>query len=108
VLSLSRTAVRIPRMKYMAVTWLHENSIDPIELFSELDVSRYEVRKVEVFSDGRLGYADSEHESLDTRISIEAVPSIEEILADPQFEARAISSNEFEQIWSRAVSQGQR
>jgi hypothetical protein len=95
-------------MEYITVTWLHENLIDPAELFSELDDSRYEVRKVEVFPDGRLGYADSEHESWATGLSIEALPSIGEISADPQFVARVIIASEFEQIWDRAVGQGQR
>lgn len=45
-------------VEYLKVRWFHENSDEPVVLMSELDASRYEVRKVEIFADGRIGYAD--------------------------------------------------
>lgn len=93
-------------MEYLAVKWFHDSLDEPVELFVELDELRFEVRKVEVFRDGHLGFADEERESRDTRLSSEALPSNEEIAADPQFEVRAIGAIEFELIWNRAMIAG--
>ena len=96
-------AARMRGMEYLAVLWSHGNSIDPIELFSELDDSRSEVRKVEIFPDGRAGYADATTEFGGTGLGIVPVPSLLEISIDPQFVARVISVAEFEEVWSRAL-----
>jgi hypothetical protein len=44
----------------------------PVVLYSELDDNRFEVRKVEVFRDGRLGYADAVRSSGGTGLGLEA------------------------------------
>ena len=49
-------------MKYLFVRWKHPNPEDPTLLYSELNEDRWEVRKVEVYADGRLGYADNDKE----------------------------------------------
>ena len=44
-------------MTHIVVTWHHEKPDNPVELFSELDDERFEVRKVEIFRDGRKCFA---------------------------------------------------
>ncbi len=44
-------------MKYIKVKWLHSHPDEPVLLYSELDKDRWETRKVEVFADGRIGFA---------------------------------------------------
>ena len=44
-------------MQYIRVRWNHDRSDEPVELWSELDGESWEVRKVEVFPDGHLGFA---------------------------------------------------
>ena len=44
-------------MQYLKALWHRAGKQDPIVLISELDDERYEVRKVEVFADGLLGFA---------------------------------------------------
>ena len=90
-------------MNYIKVKWVHSFRDEPVFLYSELDEGRWEIRKVEVFSDGRMGYADSRRTSGGTKLGKEPVPSILEIGTDPQFEPMEVTKDEFETIWSKAV-----
>ena len=91
-------------MSYLKVHWIHKNLNDPVVLMSELDADRYEVRKVEVFADGRLGFASTDQASEETVLSEKAVPDASEIAADPQFVVQEIDAEEFERTWVAAVS----
>jgi hypothetical protein len=44
-------------MTYIKVGWKHGHHDYPVILYSELDARRFEVRKVEVFRNGRCGWA---------------------------------------------------
>ena len=88
-------------MKYVRVGWRHQHPDEPVILYSELDDNRIEVRKVEVFRDGRCGYASAERASGGTKLGIVAVPELSEIAADPQFEPVEITRDEFEAVWAR-------
>ena len=89
-------------VSFIAVRWLHSNSEDPIELYSELDAERNEVRKVEVFADGRAHYADANSSTGDTILGSIPIPSLAEIADDPQFVPHEIAVEEFESIWQAA------
>ena len=93
-------------MKYIRVYWRQANPNYPTVLYSELDDARWELRKVEVFGDGRYQYASQTASQGCTRLGIEPVPAIEEIAADPQFEPIEITRREFEEIWLKAVTTG--
>ncbi|WP_018267574.1 DUF6881 domain-containing protein [Methylosinus sp. LW4] len=86
-------------MNYICIRWIHENSNDPVLLISELDDHRWETRKVEIFADGAKGYATKNDETGGTALSLEQVPSIDEIAADPQFIPKEITKEEFEEFW---------
>ncbi len=90
-------------MQYIAVEWLHNEPDDPILLYSELGKSRGELRKVEVCRDGTLHFADVLHKTDQTALSLELIPSLEETASDPEFNPKAISQAEFEQIWQTAT-----
>lgn len=72
-------------------------------MYSELDQFSCELRKVEVYADGRMGFADAGHETGETRLSEEPLPSLGDIARDPQFEPAEISAAEFEAIWRKAL-----
>jgi hypothetical protein len=93
-------------MRYIHVRWVHENPEYPVDLYSELDGDSWEVRKVEVFADGRLGYADAEESSGPTGLGLEPVPPLEEIARDPEFVPREIARSEFERLWAIAHPAG--
>ncbi len=90
---------------YMRVRWLHSDPDDPTALWSELDSERWETRKLEYFSDGRVGYASADEQTGDTWLGTEPVPSLDEIAADPEFQPEEVSKEAFEQRWLERTSQ---
>ena len=90
---------------YLYAKWKSAPADSPVEFYSELDPQRWEVRKVEVFPDGRMGYASSAASSNDgTRLAIVALPPIDEIARQIEFDARPISAEAFEAVWKRATT----
>ncbi|WP_414056270.1 DUF6881 domain-containing protein [Paraburkholderia hospita] len=67
---------------------------------SLLDRNCYEIRKLEFFRDGRVGFADERRWMWDTRLGTLPVPALTAINTDPQFEARETTLEEFETLWS--------
>ncbi|UPJ52052.1 hypothetical protein IVB30_12275 [Bradyrhizobium sp. 200] len=92
-------------MVYIKVSWKQDDPHTPILLYSELDDKRWEVRKVEVFPDGSLGYADRATSRGTTFLGLEPVPALSEIAAIPEFEPVAITKDEFEAVWLNATGQ---
>lgn len=89
-------------MIYILVKWTHNLNDEPVLLFSELDDERWEKRKVEVYADGRMGYASGEERVGNTGLGKVPVPSLDEIASDPEFDPSEISQMEFERIWVKA------
>lgn len=89
-------------MKYIKVKWLHMSPDTPVLLYSELDSDMWEVRKVEVYADGRKEFADHHERSGRAKLGIEPLPVLEDIAADPEFEPAMISADEFEIMWQQA------
>ncbi len=88
---------------YTKVTSRHSNSYDPVEIYSELDDARWEVRRVEVFSDGSLDYASRSKSEGRTFLSPETFSPLAEIRANPEFEAAEIEKDEFDMMWAKAT-----
>lgn len=88
---------------YIRVRWLHSSPDDPVDLWSELDPDREEVRKVEIWADGRVGYASGAGEVGGTRLGEVPVPPLSEINLDPQFQAKTVARADFESCWIDAV-----
>ena len=86
-------------MKYFFARWLHDFMDEPTSFYSEIDEHRYEVRKIEIYRDGRFGIATQEFQYGETELGDQAIPSLAEINEDPKFEAHEISREEFEQEW---------
>lgn len=89
---------------YLRVEWLHDLSEEPVEIYSEVGDDGCEVRKVEVFRDGRLQYADEHLEAAGTILSEVPVGSVDEIAAQKEFQARVITEREFEKVWAQAIA----
>jgi len=62
-------------MTYLKCSWNHSFPDAPITLYSELDDQRWELRKVEVFRDGTMGYADRSKEVGGSMLGLEPVPA---------------------------------
>ena len=89
-------------MRYQKVVWHHDLPDEPVVLYAEISAGR-EVRKVEVFRDGRDDYACASSSTGTTMLSESLTPADDEINQDPQFSATAIPASEFEQAWQRAT-----
>lgn len=86
-------------MKYILVKWLHDSPDDPISIYSEIDADQWEHRKVEVFANGRRGFADADEEVGGSRLGLEPWPDLEKLGAEPEFEITEIAGHEFEALW---------
>lgn len=91
-------------MNYIRVNWKHELPLEPTCIYSEVDGDGWELRKVEVFPNGTMGFASNLKSVGGTGLSKEPLPSLGEIASDPQFEPAMISSDEFERIWQSATA----
>jgi hypothetical protein len=90
-------------MTYLKVIWLHHHENEPVELLSELDDSRMEVRKVERFRNGTLAFAGPAVAVGPARLGEAKVPTLEEIASDPQFQPSEIDPDTFERAWRTAT-----
>lgn len=90
-------------MRYIKVRWEHNFSDEPVTIYSELDDYRNEIRKVEIYRDGRVGYASIGFEHGGSALSKEPLPPFEEINEDAQFNLEEIGQEEFDVVWERAV-----
>lgn len=88
-------------MRYIKVDWKHDVAGDPVTIFSELNDQLWEQRKIEVFRDGRLGYADEDEEVGGSMLGIEPWPDLEALGREPEFVIEDISKDEFESRWSQ-------
>jgi hypothetical protein len=91
-------------VKYIKVLWHHECPEDPVELYSEIGDDGCEVRKIELYRDGRYGQASREGSTGSTGLSDEPIPDIAEIAALEEFTPNEISAAEFETVWQNARS----
>lgn len=92
-------------MNYICVNWKHSCPDEPVWLYSEMDPNRWETRKVEIFPDGKYGYASATGSSGGTRLDEVPIPPLAEIANDPQFEPAEITQEEFEKVWQRGKSE---
>ena len=91
-------------MNYIKVKWNHSLPDEPVWLYSEIDNERWEMRKVEVFPDGKMGFADKHRSSGTTELGEEPLPELADIAADPQFEPLEITQPEFDALWQSATT----
>jgi hypothetical protein len=88
---------------YIRYRWDHNFEDDPVELWSELDEHRFELRKLEYFRDGSVGYADQLESSSRTQLGDQPVPHNAEIIAGGEFEELDVSEAAFEKRWKRRM-----
>jgi len=86
---------------YFHCRWIHDHPDEPVDLYSELDADRYELRKVYVFKDGHGEAAGRGIEMGTTWLSPEPCPPLAEIAAQAGFEPRETTREEFEAVWRK-------
>ena len=90
-------------MQYIRVIWTHEDADMPIEILSEIDDERYEVRKIDRFADNRIQCASEDFEEGDTRLGEKPWPQPEEV-NDAELCAAYITQEEFEARWREVTA----
>lgn len=85
---------------YLKVNWNHAQPDEPTVLYSELDEERMQLRKIDVFPDGRWGFAEAHEEAGGTQLGSVAMPTVEALNADPEYVACEIDRDEFERLWA--------
>jgi len=88
-------------MKYIRVKWKHTNPDEPVWLFSEIDETGRELRKVECFKNGFCDFATESESTGSTVLSSGPLPEIAVIARDPEFEPVEIPKEEFEKVWKK-------
>lgn len=91
-------------IQYQHAIWTHDFHDEPVSLWSELDDHGMEIRKVEVFRDGRRRRAPPSARDTGTHLGEFPVPPIDEINRDQQFRARLVDGAAFEIEWSASES----
>ena len=86
-------------MRYLYVKHVHKDPGAPVQTYSEIGDDSYELRRVEIYADGRKGFADGSEEAGGTSLGIMPVPSLKEIAAQPGYEPKEIPVEEFQRIW---------
>ena len=76
-------------MKYFKVEWKQDHPDEPIWLYYEVDHKNNEVRRVEEYRDGHMGYVSAEASHLAFRAEA-PLPPIDEINRNPEFDAKEI------------------
>ena len=89
---------------YVKVKWIHAQPDDPVWLYSELDSERWEIRKIEIFSDDTWAYADQEQSCGEIDLGKCPIPPLSEIAEDPQFDPCEITKDQFEKLWTKRRS----
>ncbi|MBK6435912.1 MAG: hypothetical protein IPF83_08660 [Rhodanobacteraceae bacterium] len=92
-------------MKHVLVQWIPTIEAESIFVALELDDRGLEARRVEVFPDGRIGYADGNHSVDGAELSVIPTPHARNINAQTPFVAKDISLEDFERYWDRALTQ---
>jgi len=86
-------------MRYLYIKWVHKNPADPVHIYSEIGNDSYELRRIEIWADGRKGFADENEQKGGTELSSMAVPSLAEIAAQPEYQPKTIVAEEFHKLW---------
>jgi hypothetical protein len=88
---------------YVCGEWFHDFADEPRLFYAELDDERYELRKVEVFKNGKRIRASTEDLKRDPMaLADQPWPSLNEINAEAESHAEEISAAEFEDLWKSA------
>ena len=90
-------------MRYVDVEWIHGLEDEPFRLVSEIGDDHFELRKLEFFRNGNLGFASGESHTENTMLGVVEVPPLQEINSDKEFQGKGISKQEFELLWQKYV-----
>jgi len=92
-----------PPNTFVHVHRSHVNVEEPSDLYSEIDRDRCEVRRVEVFLNGRFGYANAKGAFGNTKLEEHLPIALDEGGNKTELQREEITRLEFEAIWDKAL-----
>jgi hypothetical protein len=93
---------------YHRLIWTHSFPDDPIEIWSEIGGNRAEIRKLELFRDGRTGYANLITSSGGSQLCDQKMLLSGEVEKDADLELLEITKQQFEEMWAEKVGSSPR
>lgn len=97
-------------LEYLMMDWKHDKKKYPVKIYVEIDDQRYETRKIEVFLEGKIGFAFldvefCEAEGGDTGLGDQKMPELQKLLSrnDTVLKTTIISKEDFELLWKKIV-----
>ncbi|MBL8565207.1 MAG: hypothetical protein JNM89_05770 [Hyphomicrobiaceae bacterium] len=91
-------------MKYFRGYWIHQNEIDPIAYYLEVDAFRDTVRMVEVMPNGELRPYSKDDANRGALVETTPLPEASEINSNPELAIVEIKRDIFERIWEKSRS----
>jgi hypothetical protein len=86
---------------YFHCVWIDAAEDDPVEWYDELDASRWSIRCVKKYRDGRLEAHSYASDNWRDVMPEGPIPQLSIINQDCQFSANEISKAEFETVWNQ-------
>ena len=90
-------------MRYIDITWHHDELDEPYRFISEINTENFETRKLVFFKTAKIGFADADQNSHGIELGTVAVPTLNDILAEDEFTGTAITQETFNQLWNTYV-----
>lgn len=97
-----RAATPPPPNSYLLIKPRQRDTNQPVT-YIEIDEDRWEVRKVDVFSDGRVTSASGKGSTGTTRLANMPTPAKSELATSSELEVIEISRAEFDEVWNKAL-----
>lgn len=89
-------------MDYVLVEWTHDLVDEPTQIYSELDESRQEVRKVEFYRDGLCFACGGEFGRLEALADVPFPEDLRTLNRPGEIEAHTIPRTHFQAVWAQA------
>ena len=91
-------------MNYLRVRCYSQPPDMPVLIYSELDKDRFEIRKVEIFANGRMAFAPGGNDA-DTWLADMPLPATADLSRNSEFSATGIEAGDFDVVWRMALAQ---
>jgi hypothetical protein len=91
-----------PPDSYFYGVWIDAMEDEPLEWYDELDASRWSIRCVRKYRDGRLEAYSYSSDNWRDVMPEAPIPPLAVINQDENFSAKEISKAEFEAVWDQA------
>ncbi|GAB4019863.1 DUF6881 domain-containing protein [Spirosoma koreense] len=94
-------------MRYIQVDWIHNYPDDPTQLYSEVGEDGYEIRRIDIYRDGRIERVSEDTQDEYNFLNPQVYPSLEELNSKDEWDevkAQEIIKDDFETIWANGLA----